>query len=1049
MILFFVLVSVLIPSETKLGRTQDYSFILVGTGNEYIPVSELPWLDPLSLIATVQGDSISVILTSQGPSVGFLLQPIPEIGDTIRISADTLEISVSQVSKLNIQPLEKGDAVELPLFSADFNPIPEGLFLSGSKRLGVSLGSGGGISQGTELSIQGMLAPGITINGRITDRDLPLGSSSSEALSDLDKIHISIDGNTWNVQMGDLNWESHGSVPWRTEVSGFSAEVKPVDNFGISGGYGTTGSERQKAVFFTEEGLQGPYTFAAGGSVTSASEIVFLDGVRLSRGAGADYEIDYAAGLITFTTERLIRRDQRVDISWYREGDGFRKDLTRLETIFQPVENHFINFSSFSRTDNTSVPLGFVMTDDVEIALRNAGENPEDAWIDGGTFVGENNGSYTLDSLSIYTYAGVQQGDWSVEFQVPPDGAGDYTYDSSTGGYLWAGQAMGTHSARKYITIPNSIDLFGSEVNGSIGIVENYSIFTNFSQKQGNLFNETNTTRSGTLSGGQIAVTTWESGPLVNLSGRYISEGFNAPDDIDTDADLEKWGLPPGWKGKDNFVLGDLGGLRLLFRAGERFLEHGGTSTIAGIDYIPFQERLQVTVSLNGLSRSSTELLITGRKGVINTDLSVQLESFIPFVNSSYTHESWGDSLSGGLVISELGVHSEIGSWKSTTTAGGEVDNRNGLSLPDKILRLGFLTAGSGMSWNANGSFQHSTGWFDGGGSTSSDAIKAGYSGRRGGVWAYGQYVAGGYFSKLMDIVYTWVGSGNGDYSYDEESGEYYPDSSGDYIQTFIPGQGETKVLEASLSGGLSWSDSTNSAGIDGTFTLSALDAAHKLKTYSLAGAFDTYSPGGWNVSLSPYLTWEQKLVSRFTVRVSAFDQIEDYSGVGYTRESFRKLELIPMLKPSEWLEIELTGMAAFRRRNLYGNRETNETGVSLNPTIITEFGLDTGIKISAERRVELQGNLNRVNWGFEPHFLMNGGGWTASGRFTSWFMPGDEEIPSWFFDGRTTGWTLEPRLSVGRNINRWFHVTLFYWGRKPSDSPWTQRGGLEGTVNF
>ncbi|MCK5786873.1 MAG: hypothetical protein KAH54_09995 [Candidatus Sabulitectum sp.] len=1026
-----------------------YSFIVIGSGEEYISLPDTPWLVPGTIVATVKGDTLSAVPASRGPGIGLILSPSPCEGDTVVVTADTLDLSIPSVAKLDIQPLDRGEAHELPSFYTGYDPIPEGLFISGSKRLGVSVGSGGGISQGTELSIEGILAPGITINGKITDRDLPLGSSSSEALSDLDKVYIAIDGGTWNAEMGDLDWEREGSVPWRSQVSGFSGGVSPVDAFDLSGGYGTTGSQRQKAVFLTEEGLQGPYIFAPGGGVTPGSERVFLDGAGMQRGSGADYEMDYAAGLITFTTARLIRRDQRVDISWYREGDGFRKDLTRLETDIIPFENFSFGFTGLSRGDNTGVPLGFIMTDEVEDALRNAGEDPSDAWIDGGTYVGDNNGSYTLDSLSRYSWAGIQQGDWSVEFQTPPEGAGDYIYDSSVGGYSWAGAGEGTHFARKYISIPNSIDLLGSTVTGEGGIVEHFGMFTNYSRKQGNLFNTEATTREGTLSGGELTLTPWESGPSMNLSGRYVSEGFNPPDDIDSDSNLAEWGLPPGWKGKDSFVLGDLGGERLLFTAGERFLEEGGTSTIAGIDYTPFDGVLQTSVSIDGLSRTGAELLTGGRRGVISTEMAVQLSSVTPFLNASYTGESWSDSLSGGLTVSDIGVLNETGSWRSTVTAGGEIDRREGISHPDKTLRLGAATDGSGMSWNANGSIQHSTGWFESGGSTSSDAVKAGYSGRTGGVWIYSQYSAGGYYSRLMDIVYTWVGSGNGDYSYDPETGEYYPDPSGDYRQTYIPGQGETRVLESSLDGGFTWADSANTAGMDGTFKLTASDPSDRLRTYTLAGAFDVSSPGGWNGSLAPYLTWEGSVLSRLTLRVSGFDQIEDYSGVGNTRETFRKLEAVPILKPENWLEIELSAMTAFRRRALYGNRETDEIGGSIDPVIITSFGMDTGFKVSGEKREERNGDLNALNWGFEPHVSMNGGGWTASGRFTAWYMPGEELIPSWFFEGRQSGWTLEPRLSVGRNINRWFHVTLFYWGRKPADSPWTQRGGLEGTVNF
>ncbi len=1025
-----------------------FTFTVVGTGNEYLPIPASPWLAPESIVATSGGDTLSAVPASRGPSVGLLLNPILGEGDTVFITADTLDISFPSVSGLDLQPLERGQILPLQSFYAGHDPVPEGLYISGSKRLGVSVGSGGGISQGTELSIQGILAQGITINGKITDRDLPLGTSSSEALSDLDKVYIGLDGGSWDAEMGDLDWESRGAVPWRSEVTGFNAGVRPGEYLDLSGGYGTTGSERQKIVLLTEEGLQGPYTFATGGGVTPGSEQVFLDGSRLQRGAGADYEIDYAGGLITFTTQRLIRRDQRVDVSWYREGDGFRKDLTRLETILDPFEGFSVGFSGFSRGDNVDVPLGFVMTDEVQEALENAGENLSDAWVDGGTFVGENNGSYTLDSLSHYSWTGLLQGDWSVEFSRPPEGQGDYIYDSATGGYSWVGVGQGTHFARKYISIPSSIDLLGATITGDTSAGD-YLLYTNFSRKRGNLFNTDATTSEGSLSGGNFTVLPWESGPEINLSGRFVSDAFNTPDDMDTDADLTSWGLPAGWKGRDSFILGDLGGESLRFTAGERFLEGGGTSTISNLEFTPFDGALRASFALKGLSRTGTSLLSGGRRGLISSDATIQMNAFTPFLKASYLGESWVDSLSGGLLVSDMGVLLETGSWTSTVSAGGEIDRRNGINHPDRTLRLGLVTRAAGVSWNSNASIQHSTGWFEGGGATSSDAVKAGYSGRTGNVWIYSQYTAGGYFSKLMDIVYTWVGGGNGDYSYDPETGEYYPDPSGDYRQVYIPGQGETRVLEASFDGGFAWSDSSNSAGIDGTIKLSASDPEDRLRTYTLAGAFDVASPGGWEASLAPYLSWEESLLTRFTVRASGFDRIDEYSGVGNTRETFRKLEVTPILQPEDWFEVEISAMAAFRRRALYGRREVDEVGGSLTPTFVTEFGLSTGIKVSGENRKEREGDLEAFNWGFEPRISINGGGWVASGSFTSWYMPGEEIVPSWFFDGRQTGWTLEPRLSLGRNINRWFHVSLFYWGRKPADSEWTQRGGLESTVNF
>lgn len=1029
----------------------SYSLLFISSGEDYVDISQEPWFAPGTVAVTVNGDSVDVVTASRGASVGLVLSPSPDPGDTVLITADTLAISAMKVVRLEIMPLESGGVLEMPSYRFGTDPVPEGLYISGSKKLGVSIGSGGGITQGTELSIQGILAPGITVNGRISDRDIPLGAASSEVLSELDRVYVELQGESWNVEMGDLQWEREGPVPWRNDLTGFHAGVIPVEDIDLSGGFGTTGSERRRSVFLTQEGVQGPYSFSEEGGVTPGSERLFLDGERLQRGTGADYEVDYAAGLVTFTTKRLIRRDQRVEISYYREGDGFRKNISRGDAVYHLTQGISLGFNGFSRGDDTDAPLGFVMTDEIEDVLRNAGEDPAEAWIDGGRYVGDGNGSYTLDSLSRYIWEGPGLGDWTVEFQRPPEGTGDYVYDSAAGGYLWAGEGQGSHLPRRYLSIPSSNSLGGLFLDGEAGFLENFNLHSTFSGRKGNLFNPDVTTREGTLSGGSAGMRPWETGPLVTFSGRFVSDGFNSPDDLDTDSDLRRWGLPSSWPGKDSFSEIQVSGDALSLNAGRRVLEPGGSSDIAGVSINSEIGRLNMTLFTEGLFRSGNQLLISGKSGKFGADVFVEAGAFTPFLDPYYLAESWEDSLSGGMFVADAGITHEAGGWNTTVSAGGEFDNRTGITHPDRTFRLNLLTRGSGVSWNTGGSFQHSTGWFEGGGSTSAEAVRVSYSGRHNGVWFHSQYSAGGYISREMDIVYTWVGAGNGNFSYDPQTGEYYSDPSGDYIQSYVPGQGDTRVLEADLNGGFSWSDSTDAAGLDGSFGLSASDPENRLATYTLAGAFDTGSPGEWNGSLSPFLAWEDGTLTRLTLRVSGYDRRDDYSGVGTTREFYRKLEVIPLLKPEEWLELQFRGFTARRRRALYGDRETLENGISADPTFILDWGLDVGIKVSLENRREIDGDPNVSGWGLEPHTSLNSSGWTASGRFTAWYIPdsGGEALPVWFFDGRQNGWTMEPSLSVGRNLNRWFRLSLFYWGRRQPDTPWEQRGGIEGTVNF
>ena len=67
-----------------------FTFTVVGTGVEYTSLPNLPWLDPSTIVAISGGDTLSVIPASRGPSVGLILNPVPEEGDTVFITADTL-----------------------------------------------------------------------------------------------------------------------------------------------------------------------------------------------------------------------------------------------------------------------------------------------------------------------------------------------------------------------------------------------------------------------------------------------------------------------------------------------------------------------------------------------------------------------------------------------------------------------------------------------------------------------------------------------------------------------------------------------------------------------------------------------------------------------------------------------------------------------------------------------------------------------------------------------------------------------------------------------
>lgn len=1029
-----------------LGLLSGLSITVQSDGTGFFPIPDSMWVLPGSSFAVVYGDTLPAVNSARGAVVGLRVEPPPAAGAAVELFFDTLPVGRPNSVELRLEPLAR-----LPVdirSSHSASPSGEGLYISGVKRLGVSLGSDGGLVQGTRLSLDGTLAPGVTVRGAITDESLPLGAASSEAVSELDRVNLMVEGSAWSAELGDMERERTGDgltpLRYRRSLSGFAGTASPVDALTGGMGYGITGARRYHTVFLTQEGVQGPYAFAPSG-VTPGSERVYLDGVLLSRGSSADYTVDYPGGRLTFNAVRLIRRDQRVEATCYREGDGFRRGVitgaVSLGSGDVGIETGF-----FREGDDTGSPLGFVMSPEAEEVLRNAGENPSDAWLSGATFLGEGEGSYGVDSLGHYVYLGPGGGEWSVTFQRPPEGPGDYVYDSVTGGYMWVAEGEGTHLPRKYIDIPAMRELGGVALHGGYGALS-AEVSGYVSRREGNLFNTAGTTREGSFLSTGLVFEPWTEGPALFARGRMVSGGFSFPDESDSDNDLSRWLLPAGFTGNDSYAEGGLASEKANLSAGKRFLSDGGSVEIAQADALFPGERLTLGLLGKAGRRVGALELADGKRVSAGSNLSYRAGVFTPFLSLSTTRESWVDSLSGWLHDGEVGTLLERGAWDFRVFAGGVLDRRGGTGLPDRIARAGVSGGGRGVSWSMDGTYNHSTSWFPEGGLSRADAMTMGLSLNGPGWWSHTDYSAGGYLGRSVEIIYTWVGEGNGDYSYDPETGEYYPDPGGEYERSFQSGQGEEKVLECDLKSSGYYRG--EGVGLDGSLLLQASDPEDRLKTFTLAGALDSESPGEWSVSLSPWLSFEEGVLRRFTLRLSASDLRETLSGSGRRRSTERSARLTPLLRFHRVMELELSGRVSRKDDDLYGPRSITGLLFSADPRYLPTAGITAGVELSADSRRESSTLLSETSFGVRPHLSVNTGGWTTSASYSVSVIPGEGDLPSWFFDGVNRGVTLDGSVNAGRNLGRWIRLSLFFRGRRPAGGDWTRTGGLEGTVSF
>lgn len=1015
-----------------------------GTG--FFPVPDSVWAAPLGAFAVAGGDTLPAVNTARGAVVGLLVTPPPPSGTRVTLSFHTLEVTSSNTPALRLEPLARIPVGVRPSYA--LSPAGEGLYISGVKRLGVSLGTDGGLVQGTRLTIDGILAPGVTVKGSITDESLPMGTASSEAVSELDRVNLLVQGDSWSTELGDIDREVSGDplspMGWRRTMSGFTGTLSPRGPFTGGAGYGVTGARRYSTVFMTMEGVQGPYTFAPSG-VTPGSERVYLDGVLMRRGSGADYTVDYPGGRLTFTSSRLIRRDQRVEVSCYREGDGFRRGILTGEGRAEG-ETFSVKADFFREGDDTGSPLGFVMSPEAEEALRNAGENPEDAWIDGAAYLGQGRGSYSLDSLGYYVYRGPGGGEWAVSFQRPPRGPGDYIYDSVLGGFRWVGEGQGSHLPRKYIDIPFMGELGGITVEGDSGALSG-SLAGYVSRREGNLFNPVETTREGSFFSGKLSFSPWDEGPSLVVRGRLVSDGFTFPDESDSGRELARWLLPPGFRGNDSWGEAGVESDNLGITGGRRILAEGG-SVERGEGFVAvapgnFSLRLQT----DGGRRYQAPDLEDGSRFSFGSSMEYSAGRFVPFLTGVSVREAWADSLEGWKHEGEAGTRALFGPWNLRLYGGGAVDRRGGAGLPDRVIRAGITGGGRGPRWSLTGGIHHSLSRFEGGGLSRAEAVLLGLFLTGDRWWVNTDYSAGGYIARAVEVIYTWVGAGSGDYSYDPDTGEYYPDPGGEYIRSFQSGEGEERVLESRLksSGSLRW----DGAGMDGNVALSAENPSKRLETFLLFGAFDEASPGEWSASLSPWLQWQEGLLRKLTLRLSASDTRENLSGTGLRRSVERSARMTPLLRPEDRFEVEFSGRIFLRQQDFYGPRRTTGILLSADPRYMPSPGIQAGLLLSAEARREAFTPLDETMYTVKPHLSVNTRGWTTHGSYSVGWIPGEGSLPPWFFDGSGRGFNLDGTLNAGRNLGRWFRLSLFFRGRRPAGGNWTRTGGLEGTVSF
>jgi len=1017
----------------------------VSDGTGFFALPDTLWPIPGTAVVIAGSDTVRAEPSAYGSRPGLSASPAPEAGDSVLLVFEVAPLRTLSSARLEVPSV--GREVEPIQLVRTEEYVPQGLFISGSKRLGISVGDGPGVDQSTRLSLEGSLATGIRVQGSVTDENLPVGAGSSELVSELDRVLLQVDGRRWGVTLGDQEWTRPGTGPlaWSRDVSGATAWADSLEGFGASAGVAVSGRTSERSVFYTQEGVQGPYDISAGGEVVPGSEKVYLDGSLMRRGDTADYTIDYSVGQVTFTSRRLIRRDSRVEALYYGRGAGFRKDSYTAAAASDNGGLH-LELTGLSEADDRANPLGFVLSDSAEAVLRNAGEDPDSAWIDGATFVGDGEGSYNIDSLSHFVYAGPGMGGWRVVFSRPPDGRGDYVYDSSLGGFAWVGDGLGTHLPRQYLDIPSSIEVGG--VTGSAsGDLLSLHFQAAVSKRTGNTFNPGSTTREGTALTGTLGLYPWDGGPDFGVRTTLVTDGFRQPGVWEADSSLGSWSLPPGYEGRDDILeaFGHWGGGSAS--AGLRIPVGGGRLARARTGFVTSAGPVGLQASASATGRTGTPSMAVG--SVFEGDLGGFLHAgaFMPSLGFSFLRDSWADSLSGPQTGLRAGGSVSGSDWTGGLTLEAVLDGRTGpVPVPWHVYRGRIEAQGGRGGLTLSASAEHSSSRWEAGGRSEADAISLIAAAGSGTTWFNAAYSGSGILSSSLEVHYRFVGDGQGSWSFDDGTGQYYPDPDGDYEVYYLPGEGGLLVASASLDASLS-AGGIEGEGLDASGRLSA-QGSDRLKAFLLAGAFGN-GPGGYELEASPFWrsTGGTVRLLRVTGRISKSSV--DYSGSGTRDESERSIELLQGLGFGSSAKLDLRERLRRREESLQSDRRIDEARLSADPTLTTGDLGEPGILLGWERRAESFTAVEAYMYEFQPHYRYNGRGWSAWASAGVQLIPGGGVLPLWLFDGNGRGTNLLSQARLSRRLSDQFDLALTWYARRPASGEWTQRAGLEGTVTF
>ncbi|MEE9167180.1 MAG: hypothetical protein V3U24_06950 [Candidatus Neomarinimicrobiota bacterium] len=317
--------------------------------------------------------------------------------------------------------------------------------------ISVSPSSGVSLTGGLELALQGKLSKDMTVSGTISDQNMPIQpEGNTRTVEELDKVFLEVKHPSATIVAGDIDMSlKHGRFMEVTRrLEGLKVNMRGEETAADVYVASTKGKFHRMEIR-GEDGNQGPYSlFSDHGSrdiiVLASSERTWVDGEKTERGENNDYTIDYSRGEITFTTNQVIDSESRIYVEYEYSDLAFPRRVAST-TVTRKFGNRRASVSAgwIRESDNLNTPVAFSLSDGERQQLKQYGDKrakietvTRDA---GGHYVKMPGRKIPGDSVLVYVADEEKTGDddyYRVVFHnVGP--RGEYARHATPGGQVY------------------------------------------------------------------------------------------------------------------------------------------------------------------------------------------------------------------------------------------------------------------------------------------------------------------------------------------------------------------------------------------------------------------------------------------------------------------------------------------------------------------------------------------------------------------------------------------------------------------------------------